>query len=107
MLDEFLSNIQEISAGVKDVLRRGRGGVGAHGFHRGRPSRIRRSPSPARPRGIGEVSKIAGKVKEDSARWPGMISAILKETDEVQRLGDENLKMMEGLKAKIDSVTLH
>jgi methyl-accepting chemotaxis protein len=104
VLDEFLSNIQEISAGVKDVLDavEAVSSLTASTEDTVKDSRLSITHS---SRGIQDVSQIAGRVKEDSTRMAQMISAVLKETDQVQRLGDENLKMMEGLKAKIDEAT--
>lgn len=106
VLDEFLSNIQEISSGVKDVLEAVEtvSTLTASTEETVKDSRLSITRS---SEGIQAVSRIAGKVKEDSQRMAEMISSVLKETDEVQRLGDENLKMMEGLKSKIDAATAH
>jgi methyl-accepting chemotaxis protein len=103
MLDEFLSNLQEISSGVNDVLKAVEtvSQLTSKTADTVNESCLSITKS---SQGIVAVSKIAGSVRRDSATMAGMMDKVLEETDSVQRLGRDNLKMVEELKAKIDSV---
>ncbi len=103
MLDEFLSNLQEISAGVRDVLNAVET-VSALTSKTEETVKESTASISHSSEGIQTVTKIAVGVRDESSKMSLMISDVLSETESVASLGDENLKVIEGLKATIDSV---
>jgi methyl-accepting chemotaxis protein len=101
LLEELLANLRELSAGSDDVLR----AVGAVAELTNATEKVvaaSRSSIAQSSEGIASVVSIAKTVHEESSQMPVRLDDVSRDLAEVERLGGENLRTVQGLKESLE-----
>jgi methyl-accepting chemotaxis protein len=101
MIEELLASIQELSAGSADVVS---AVEAVADLTRSTETAVDRSCDgmDESRKGMGAVSEIASRVRAETAEMSTRFDDMRGDTDEVRRLGAENLGTIQALKSSLD-----
>jgi methyl-accepting chemotaxis protein len=101
MIEELLSSIQELSSGSADVVS---AVEAVADLTRSTEVAVNRSSEGMGEslRGMDAVAKIASRVRDETAEMSTRFDEIRKDSDEVRKLGGENLGVLQAIKSRMD-----